>query len=115
MGPNSWINVDHLVFFLHLVLQEIWGAANLGLITLSAQFADACDIARLVVPITESSDDACTQWNTSISSNLCSPRNVTGLTISAANLDIITLSAQFADACDVAQLVVQITETSDDA
>ena len=42
-------------------------------------------------------------------------RNVAGLTISAANLDIVTLSAQFADACDVALLVVQIPEANDDA
>ena len=37
-------------------------------------------------------------------------RNVTGLTISAANLDILTLSVQFADACDVAQLVWHVAK-----
>ena len=42
-------------------------------------------------------------------------RKVAGLTISAANLDTVTLSAHFADACDVAPLVVQITETKDEA
>ena len=42
-------------------------------------------------------------------------RNVAGLTIRADNLDIVTLSAQFADACGAAPLVVQILETSADA
>ena len=37
-----------------------------------------------------------------------------GLTSSAAKLDIIMLSAQFADGCNIAQLDVQITATSDD-
>ena len=36
-------------------------------------------------------------------------------TISAANLDIFTLSAWFANACDIAQLVVRIAETIEDA
>ena len=42
-------------------------------------------------------------------------RNDAGLTLSAANLALVTLGAQFADACDMAPLVVQILETSDDA
>ena len=40
--------------------------------------------------------------------------NVTGVTISAASLDIITLSAYLDDACEITPQVAQIPETSDD-
>ena len=42
-------------------------------------------------------------------------RNVAGLTISVAHMGIVTLSVQFADACDIAPLDIQITEPSDNA
>ena len=40
--------------------------------------------------------------------------NDIGVTISAASLDIVTLSAYLDDACEITKLVVQISETSDD-
>ena len=46
----------------------------------------------------------------------CHSNGITRLwpTISAANLYIFTLSARFANACDISQLVVPIAETIDD-
>ena len=93
-------------------ITRLWptiSAANLYIFTLSARFADACDIAQLVVQITETVDDEFRIRGSAIS------RKVTGLTIRAANLEIITLSACFADACYIARLVIQIMEPSDDA
>ena len=69
---------------------------------------------HIIRPSLSGSDATVTSPSRSPQSAIPMASQIAGLAIDAADLDVITLSAQFDEACNVAQLVVQITETSDD-